>query len=78
LAVVSGAGTSGLGYILWYFVLKELKTSTAAIVQLSVPVISALAGILILGENMNIRLAIAGILILSGIIIKVSSGKLSV
>lgn len=73
LAVLSGALTSALGYILWYVVLKRLQTSTAAIVQLSVPALAALGGVILLGENLNVRLAIASALIFAGIFIKVKS-----
>ncbi len=73
LAVLSGALTSALGYILWYVVLKRLQTSTAAIVQLSVPALAALGGVILLGENLNLRLAIASALIFAGIFIKVKS-----
>lgn len=50
LAILSGAITSGVGYAIWYAVLPKLETSTAAILQLSVPVIAALMGIAVLGE----------------------------
>jgi drug/metabolite transporter (DMT)-like permease len=48
-AVLSGALCSGVGYVIWYAVLRELKAATAATVQLSVPVIAALGGTVLLG-----------------------------
>lgn len=66
-AVGSGALTSGLGYAIWYAVLPSLKTSTAAIVQLSVPAIAALGGIALLDESMSLRLGLATLAILGGI-----------
>ncbi|MCX7257920.1 MAG: DMT family transporter [Polaromonas sp.] len=66
-AVASGALTSGLGYALWYAVLPALKATTAATVQLSVPVIAALGGIAFLGEPVTLRLALASVAILGGI-----------
>jgi len=66
-AVASGALTSGLGYALWYAVLPALKATTAATVQLSVPVIAALGGIAFLGEPVTLRLALASAAILGGI-----------
>lgn len=66
-AVASGALTSGLGYALWYAVLPALKATTAATVQLSVPVIAALGGIAFLGEAVTLRLALASAAILGGI-----------
>lgn len=66
-AVTSGALTSGLGYVLWYHALPALKASTAAIVQLSVPVIAALVGAVWLGEALSLRLLLASFTILGGI-----------
>jgi drug/metabolite transporter (DMT)-like permease len=66
-AVLSGALASGIGYIIWYTALPRLKASTAASVQLSVPVIAALGGIVFLGEAMTLRLVLAAVTILGGI-----------
>ena len=66
-AAISGALTSGLGYIVWYTALPSLKTTTAATAQLTVPVLTAMGGILFLGETMTLRLALASAAILSGI-----------
>lgn len=66
-AICSGAITSGLGYAIWYSVLPSLKTTTAAIVQLSVPAIAALGGVLLLNEPVSLRLVLASIAILGGI-----------
>jgi drug/metabolite transporter (DMT)-like permease len=66
-AIVSGAITSGLGYIIWYSVLPSLKATNAATVQLSVPVIAALGGVIFLGEPLTLRLALAAVAILGGI-----------
>lgn len=67
LAVASGALASGLGYALWYRVLPRLKASQAATVQLSVPVIAALGGVLLLGEPLGGRLVAASLAVLGGI-----------
>jgi len=66
-AVSSGALTSGIGYAIWYTALPALKTTTAATVQLSVPVIAALGGIVFLGESVTLRLVVASVAILGGI-----------
>lgn len=66
-AVVSGAITSGLGYVIWYEALTELKAMTAATVQLSVPVLAALSGILFLSEPMTLRFVISSFAVLGGI-----------
>jgi drug/metabolite transporter (DMT)-like permease len=66
-AVVSGAITSGLGYVIWYSALPGLKAASAATVQLSVPVLAAAGGILFLGEPLTLRYLLASIAILGGI-----------
>jgi drug/metabolite transporter (DMT)-like permease len=66
-ALASGALASGFGYIIWYTVLPALKTSNAATVQLSVPLIAALGGIVFLGEPVTWRLVLASVAILGGI-----------
>jgi drug/metabolite transporter (DMT)-like permease len=67
LAVLSGALASGLGYSIWYRVLPALTATQAATVQLSVPVIAALGGILLLHERFSLRLLLAALAILGGI-----------
>jgi drug/metabolite transporter (DMT)-like permease len=66
-AVWSGAVASGLGYIVWYTALPLLTATSAATVQLSVPVIAALGGIVFLGEPMTPRLLVASVAILGGV-----------
>ncbi len=66
-AVIAGAVTSGLGYALWYRVLPQLATTTAAIAQLSVPVIAVAAGVIFLSEPLTQRLVTSGVLVLGGI-----------
>lgn len=66
-AVASGAITSGVGYAIWYAVLPQLKATTAATLQLSVPVIAALGGIVWLGEPLTLRLLLASAAILGGV-----------
>jgi len=59
--------TSGIGYVIWYAALPGLTASRAALVQLAVPLIAALAGIALLGESLTPRLLWAAVLILGGI-----------
>ena len=66
-AVSSGALASGIGYAIWYMALPALKATNAATVQLSVPVIAALGGIVFLGESVTLRLVLASLAILGGI-----------
>jgi drug/metabolite transporter (DMT)-like permease len=66
-AIASGALTSGVGYAIWYAALRGLTSTAAATVQLSVPVIAAIGGILLLGEPITLRLIGASAAILGGI-----------
>lgn len=66
-AVLSGAVTSGLGYVLWYAALPMLRATTAATVQLSVPAIAALGGAMLLAEPVTTRLLVASVAVLGGI-----------
>lgn len=67
LAILSGTVTSGLGYAVWYYVLPNLKSTVAAISQLSVPVFAAFGGVFLLDEMISLRLIVASIAILGGI-----------
>ena len=66
-AVLSGAIASGVGYVIWYTALSGLKAASAATVQLSVPVLAATGGILLLGEPITLRYLVASIAVLGGI-----------
>ena len=67
LAVTSGAVTSGLGYVAWYAALRGLSGTRAATVQLSVPVIAAIGGVLLLAEPITLRLLVASAATLGGV-----------
>jgi drug/metabolite transporter (DMT)-like permease len=67
LAAASGALASGLGYAIWYAALPRLTAGRAATVQLSVPVIAALGGVVLLSEQITFRLVIASSLTIGGI-----------
>jgi drug/metabolite transporter (DMT)-like permease len=67
LAVVSGAVTSGLGYTLWYAALRSLSASQAAVLQLLVPMLAALGGVVFVSEVLSWRLVLASCMILGGV-----------
>lgn len=73
LGVLCGGITSGLGYALWYAVLPKLAQSTAAVVQLSVPVIAIVAGAALLAEPLSAKVILATLLVLGGIGLAVSA-----
>lgn len=78
LACASGALASGVGYAIWYTALRGLKATSAASVQLTVPLLAALGGIVFLGEALTLRLALASAAILGGIalvILKPKAGR---
>ena len=66
-AVLSGAGTSGLGYALWYSVVPRMTASTAAVAMLSVPVIALVVGVVLLNEPISVRLIGGAMLVIGGI-----------
>jgi len=75
LAIVSGGIASAIGYAIWYIALAGLRNTQAAVIQLSVPVIAAIGGILFVSETMTLRLLIATLFILGGILIVALSKK---
>jgi len=66
-AVASGALASGVGYAVWYAALPKLRSTTAAVVQLSVPAIATIGGALLLAEPITARVLVASAAILGGI-----------
>jgi drug/metabolite transporter (DMT)-like permease len=67
LAIASGAIASGCGYVVWYAALRGLAGTRAAVVQLAVPVLAAMAGVAVLGEQVTLRLVIASVATLGGV-----------
>ena len=74
-ALLSGAVASGMGYALWYATLPLLTATRAASVQLSVPVITALAGVPLLGEPLSLRLVLASVAVLGGIALVITGPR---
>ncbi len=72
LAVASGAIASGCGYVVWYAALRGLSASRAAVVQLAVPVIAAIAAVPLLQEHVTLRLVLASLATLGGVAIVLS------
>lgn len=66
-AILSGAIASGAGYALWYAVLPMLRATSAATLQLSVPVITAVAGVFLLNEPLTLRIVLSSLVILGGV-----------
>jgi drug/metabolite transporter (DMT)-like permease len=75
LSILSGSVASGLGYAVWYTALKDLNVTRAAVVQLIVPVLAALGGIIFLAEHVSIRLIASSMMILGGVGLAVSIKK---
>ncbi|MBE8574750.1 DMT family transporter [Vibrio sp. OPT18] len=75
-AVISGSVASGVGYSLWYYVVKKLNTVVASIAQLSVPVIATLGGVLLLSEPVTMQFIVSSTVILLGISLVLVTPKL--
>jgi len=66
-AIASGAIASGIGYVFWYAALRGLRATSAATVQLSVPVIAAAGGVILMSEDVTLRLVVASVATLGGV-----------
>lgn len=71
LGAVSGGLASGIGYVTWYTILPRITSTQAGILQLLVPILATLAGIVILDEPMSLRLAAAAVLVIAGVALAV-------
>jgi drug/metabolite transporter (DMT)-like permease len=71
LAILSGALASGIGYTIWYIALGSISATQAAVVQLSVPVIAALGGVVFASDAITLRLTLSALMILGGILLVV-------
>lgn len=74
-ALASGMLTSAIGYAIWYAALPSLPATTAATLQLSVPILAAFGGIVFLEEEITLRLVLAAIVILGGIALVILERK---
>ena len=75
LAVVSGAVTSGLGYVAWYAALRSLSATRASLVQLLVPVITVAGGLIVLREPLSVRLVISAAIVIGGIALALTGAE---
>jgi len=75
-AILSGVFASALGYLLWYQALTSLRNNVAAVVQLLVPVLAAIAGFIFLGESVSVVFVISSLIILSGILLVIKNPTL--
>jgi len=76
-AILSGVLASALGYLLWYQALTKLRHNVAAVVQLLVPVLAAVAGFIFLGESVSLVFVTSSLMILSGILLVIKNPRLS-
>lgn len=77
LALLSGCIASGVGYALWYVVVKNIETVQAAVLQLLVPIIAAVGGVVFAGESITMHLVVSSVLILGGVLFVVLTPKLT-
>ncbi len=74
-ALLSGAVASGLGYIIWYSVLPSLSRTRAAFIQLTVPAIAAVGGVVFIGEALTGRLIIATAGVIGGVALALAASE---
>lgn len=74
-ALLSGSITSGIGYAIWYWVRVRMAVISTAVVQLSVPVLSAIFGMLLLHESITLKSAAAALVVLGGIALVILSSQ---
>lgn len=75
LAVVSGAVTSGLGYVVWYAALRTLTATRAALVQLLVPAITVAGGLIFLGESLSLRVVVSAAIMIGGVAMALTTSE---
>ncbi|HEU4689097.1 MAG TPA: DMT family transporter [Vicinamibacterales bacterium] len=75
LAVISGAVTSGLGYVAWYAALRQLSATRASLVQLLVPVLAAAGGVVVLSETLSLRLVLSAAIVIGGIALALTANE---
>ena len=75
LAILSGALASGIGYSIWYSALPYLTATRAATVQLTVPIIASIGGVMFLSESISLRLTLASIAVLGGVYLTIKPTK---
>jgi len=75
IALAAGAMTSGLGYVLWYTALRNLTATRAAVLQLLVPILAAVGGVVFLSEVISLRLVLSAIVVLGGIALALTAGR---
>ncbi len=75
LFAVAGGLASSLGYILWYAIVPRYSLTGSAVIQLSVPVLTALLGAFFLSEAITLRIVICSALVLGGICMALMNRK---
>nr|WP_252736774.1 MULTISPECIES: DMT family transporter [unclassified Psychrosphaera] len=67
LAIASGVLASAAGYTVWYIILKHINVLQAGVIQLAVPIIAAVGGLIWADEAITLRLVGASVLVIGGI-----------
>lgn len=75
LAILSGAVSSGLGYVVWYAALRHMSTTRASVVQLPTPIIAAIGGLMVVGEPLTLRLVLSAAVVLGGIALALGASE---
>ncbi len=73
--VVMGAGTTAMAYVAWYACQRTLSATSAGTAQLVIPVLTAVGAVWLLGEDVTVRLAVAAVLVASGLALAATSTR---
>ena len=77
LALYMGMVSTALSYVLWNATVKRIPASVGGLVQLVVPILAPVMGIIFLGEQVTVSLIIGGGLVLLAIYLASSKGSSS-
>lgn len=67
--------TSVIGYSIWYWLLKHMEASTAAVLVNIQPIIAGILGFYLLSETISLPFVIGGVIILTGVTVTQQAGR---
>jgi drug/metabolite transporter (DMT)-like permease len=67
LAALMGSVTTALSYVAWYACQRRMSATTAGTVQTIIPILTAAAATVLLGERLTVVLVLAALLVFAGL-----------
>jgi drug/metabolite transporter (DMT)-like permease len=67
LAALMGSVTTALSYVAWYACQRRMSATTAGTVQTVIPILTAAAATVLLGERLTVLLVLAALLVFAGL-----------